>query len=106
MKIKRFNLPTFEEWGRYNRDIRKELGAYRLEIRKVAWNTEYTTYQLAVALSNTNACNIYTERLFNERFQDYGDEKKLKQWYENAVQAFHNFWEEHIKATYFEDGAV
>ena len=72
-----------------------------MEIRGVA----YTTYQFAVAFSNTNACNIYTKRLFSESFRYYDDEKKLKCWYENTVQAFHNFWEEHIKATYFEDRA-
>ena len=102
MKIKQFNLPNFEEWCRCNREIRKNLGAYRVEIRRVAWNNEYTAYEFAVALSNTNACNVFTDRLFNDRFNDYGDDEKLKQWYEKAVRGFHDFWEEHIKTTYLE----
>lgn len=105
MKIKRFNIPTFEEWRKYNREIRKELGAYCVEIRAVAWHAEYTMYQFAVALSNSNACNIYTKRFFSKIFRDSGDENKLKEWYEDTVQTFHNFWEEHIKNTYLENGS-
>lgn len=104
IKIKRFALPTFEEWQKRNYEIRLNLGVYRLEIRCVAWGPEYRRYKFALALCNENACNIYTERLFADNFVYAHDGiDKLKKWYNETAEAFHDFWENHIKSTYFQN---
>jgi len=101
MKIKRFSLPTFEEWEACNKDIRKNLGAYRVEIRAVSWGEYGTRYQFALALSNCNACNIFTDKEFSKTIMTK-DKNELKQWYNNTLIEFNSFWEELILTTYFD----
>lgn len=102
-KVKYFNFPTFEEWQQKNNDVRVTLGAYRVEIRPIAWGNDSTLYGFAMALANSNPHNIYTEQLFCDSFRYEGDVQKLKEWYESTVEAFHDFWGNHIKSTYFQN---
>ena len=102
MKLKRFNIPKFEEWERQNNVAELTLGAYRVEIRAFSWKNDSTLYKFAMSLSNCNALNIYTEKLFCKSFECYGDRENLKKWYNDTVENFHAFWENHIINTYFE----
>ena len=103
-KVRRFNLPTFEEWKQKNNSVEITLGAYRVEIRAFCWGNGYTEYAFAMALSNCNALNVYTDKLFSSRFKyEYETgEMGLKNWYDSTVATFYDFWEQHIKAMYFE----
>lgn len=101
-KIKRLSLPTFEEWNQKNNEVTIELGAYRVEICPFSWGKDYTEYGFAMSLSNCNALNIYTEKLFSGIFEYNGDKDKLKQWYDSTVATFHDFWDEYINDLYFE----
>ncbi|MBQ8043537.1 MAG: hypothetical protein IJ272_05235 [Clostridia bacterium] len=103
LNVKRFKIPTFEEWQQKNNDVQVILGAYRVEIRATAWRNDSTLYGFAMALANSNPHNIYTERLFCDRFRYEGDVQKLKEWYESTVEAFHDFWKNHIKSTYLQN---
>ncbi len=103
-KIRHFNLPTFEEWNKKNNDIELILGAYRVEIRPYCWGNGYTEYAFAMALSNCNALNVYTDRLFSSWFKhEYeAGEKGLEQWYDSTVATFYDFWERYINVMYLE----
>lgn len=105
MKVKRFDLPNFEEWEQSERDIRRDLGAYRVEIRAVVWGPQTIVYKFAVALSNRNPCNVYVEKLFCRHFnfdEVKNNVEQLKEWYHAAVEEFHTFWEHLIMSTYIE----
>ncbi len=103
-KVRRFNLPTFEEWKQKNKGVEIVLGAYRVEIRTIAWGDGYTKYGFAMALSNCNAHNIYTDRLFSSEFKyEYqAGEDGLMQWYDSTVATFYDFWNQYINAMYLE----
>lgn len=106
MKLKKFNFPIFEEWQQKDNRVSVVLGAYRVEIRPICWGDDGTLYGFAVSLADRNPHNIYTEQLFCDRFRYKGNVKSLKQWYEDTIEAFQDFWENHIKSTYFEDDEV
>jgi len=101
-KIRRLNLPTFEEWKSKNNEVTVELGAYRVEIRPFCWGAGCTKYGFAMSLANCNALNVYTERMFSSIFEHNGDVSKLKQWYDSTVSTFHDFWDEYISKLYLE----
>ena len=102
MKVIQFNIPSFEEWMRCKRDVRKEFGAYRIEIRESFKRAGHIRYMFALSPAKCNGINVYTDRLFSKSFDYYGDNEKLKQWYNNTVTEFHAFWRRHIINTYFE----
>lgn len=101
-KVRRFNLPTFEEWQKKKNEVKVNLGAYRVEIRPFCWGDGYTAYGFAMALSNCNALNVYTDKLFSSSFKHgyEADENELKQWYDSTVATFHDFWEQYITGEY------
>lgn len=103
-KVRRFNLPTYEEWKERNHKAEVNLGAYRVEIRTFCWGNGYTEYDFAMALSNCNVLNVFTEKLFSSSFKHvYEDgEDGLKNWYDSTVATFYDFWEQYINAMYLE----
>ncbi len=104
MKIKKFVFPTFEEWVKRENDTEIVLGAYKCEVGVFCWTSGNCekTYMFALSLSNVNPHNIYTNKLFCDTFNYDGDNEKLKQWYNDTICKFNDFWENHIKSTYFE----
>ena len=102
LKIKRLNIPTFDKWNQKNNEVTVTLGAYRVEIRPVCWGNGYTKYGFAMSLSNRNALNVYTDRMFSSVYDHGGDVNKLKQWYDSITATFHDFWDEYISELYFE----
>ena len=101
-KIKHLDLPTFEEWKLNNNEATIQHGAYRVEIRAFCWGKGYAQYGFAMSLSNCNALNVFTNKLFSSFFEHYGDAIKLKQWYDSTVVTFNDFWEEYINELYIE----
>ena len=104
MKIKPFVFPDFEEWVKKD-STEIVLGAYKCEVGVFAWTAGSCnkTYKFALALSNRNPHNIYTEKLFNKNFEYVGDDEKLKEWYNNTIKEFNVFWGNLVKSTYFDD---
>ena len=100
IKVKRFELPTFEEWEQANRCVKLELGAYRVEIRGCIASAGRTLYQLL--LTHVNTCGSCTKRLYGKAFVYNDNDDKLKQWYNHTVSEFHEFWKNYMKATYLE----
>ena len=98
MKIKHFEFPTFETFVSNESKVRLELGAYCCEIRVCCWDEKSTRCDFAVSLADTNPLNISVPTLFDRVFD--GDLKKLKDWYENTINEFNTFWENHIKTNY------
>lgn len=103
-KVRRFSLPTFEEWRKKNYEVEMVLGAYKVEIGKFSWSDSGVRYAFAMSLSNCNPHNIYTNKLFSGLFDyEYKDDiGKLKNWYESTVSTFYDFWEQYINAMYLE----
>ncbi len=103
-KVRRFNLPTFDEWQRRGRNVEIDLGAYRVGISRGGWRDGYTDYVFCMSLSNSSPFSVFTNRLFSCHFEHRtGDEDNiLKQWYDGTVDAFHDFWEQYINAMYLE----
>lgn len=54
----------------------------------------------AVSLRNKIPTNIYTEKIFCRTFDYEGDDKKLKEWYENTILEFNDYWKNHIIKEY------
>lgn len=106
-KIRRFNLPTFDEWQKRNNEVKVNFGAYRVEIRPICWGSGYTEYGFAMALSNCNALNVYTDKLFSSSFKyEYeSGGNELKQWYDSTVATFYDFWYQYINTIYLEPNA-
>ncbi len=103
MKLKSFVFPTFEEWERKGNKVRVELGAYCVEIRAFSWSNTGTTYMFAASLADRNPLNIYTPQIFCRRFEHESDVAKLKEWYEQTVREFNEFFEKLLKDTYIEE---
>jgi len=103
-KVRRFNLPTFEEWKKKNYEVEMVLGAYKVEIGKFSWSNSGARYAFAMSLSNCNPHNIYTNKLFSGLFDyEYKDDiNNLKNWYDSTVATFYDFWEQYINTMYLE----
>ena len=56
----------------------------------------------AVALSNTNPSNIYTNKLFCKSFEyiEGNNEEEFKIWYNDTIDEFNRFWITYIKSVY------
>ena len=67
--VKMFKFPTFEEWTSNGRKFEDGIGAYKCQLKSFCWSRISTTYMFAVALSNTNPSNIYTNKLFCKSFE-------------------------------------
>lgn len=104
MRIKHFDLPTFEEWGKMDYHYESRLGEFDIEIEESSWCTDGTvTYGFAVA-SNQIPMNVYARAIYRHIFTCHRSEKdKLKDWYETEVIKFREFWENYIYDTYFEE---
>lgn len=103
MEIRTFNFPTFEEWKNNSfKEISIKLGAYLSTIAAVSWTygTKETTYCFAVSLANLNPTNLFTNKVFSRYFKYTEDIASFKKWYEDTIEEFNTFWEEHIKETY------
>lgn len=103
-KVRHFNLPTFEEWRQKNNEVEIVLGAYCVRIAKFSWNHSSVEYIFAMSLANRNPLNVYTDKLFNGKFEyKYEDDiSELKRWYDSTVATFYDFWEQYINSLYLE----
>ena len=103
MKLKSFKFPTFEEWEKKECKVRLELGAYCVEVRAFSWGRDGTTYMFAASLADRNPLNIYTPQIFSRRFEYVGDDGAFKEWYNNTVSEFNQFFENLLRKTYIEE---
>lgn len=103
MKLKSFKFPTFEEWEKKECKVRLELGAYCVEVRAFSWGRDGTTYMFAASLVDRNPLNIYTSQIFCRRFEYVGDDGAFKEWYDNTVSEFNQFFENLLRKTYIEE---
>lgn len=106
MEIKKFKHISFEEWLENGKNYKEELGAYCYQINRFCWDDKKSTYLCAVSLSNKNPLNIYTDKIFCRVYDDYGDIKKLKEWYDETIKELNIFWEELIKSTYIKEDNI
>ncbi len=103
MKFKSFKFPTFEEWVKKECKVRLEIGAYCVEVRAFSWGNNGTTYKFASSLADRNPLNIYTPQIFCRRYEYTGDDTSFKEWYDNTVVEFNEFFENLLKKTYVEE---
>ena len=100
--VKMFKFPTFEEWTSNGRKFEDGIGAYKCQLKSFCWSRISTTYMFAVALSNTNPSNIYTNKLFCKSFEyiEGNNEEEFKIWYNDTIDEFNRFWITYIKSVY------
>lgn len=103
MTIKTFAFPSFEGWVKKGSVVRVELGAYCCEIRAYSWGNNSTIYKLAASYVDRNPLNIYSPQIFSRRFEDFGDNEKLKKWYDEVTLEFNSFWKNLVISTYIEE---
>lgn len=104
MKVKKFVFPSFEEWVKREQNTEIVVGAYRCEIGVFFWyaNSPSKRYMFAVAYENQNPLNVYTSKVFHKIFDYDGDYEQLKKWYNDTIDEFNVFWENHIISNYLE----
>ena len=101
VNVKKFTIPTFEDWAKNNYKFETSIGAFKIEITTFSYTKSSTEYIFACALSNTNPTNLFTEKLFSHIFEyDNKNVNDLKSWYDDTVDNFHKFWENYIKSVY------
>lgn len=102
MKVKEFNLPTFDEWNNNDNKYVGNIGGYICDIEAFSWNVngKSINYEFAVAC-NQNPLNIYSETKFRRTFKYIkGEEDKLRDWYNKTCEEFKEFWIKFIKETF------
>ena len=102
--IKMFKCPSFEEGFANGCKYESGIGAYIIDLSPYVYSENTTTYMFAVALSNTNPHNIYTNRLFTRTFICHDkDQVALINWYYESIKKFNDFWCEYIRSVYLEN---
>ena len=100
-KVRRFNLPTYEEWLEKDNKVEVLLGAYRVEIRTFWLDGGCMETIFHMTPYNGVEVNVYTDKLFSSYF-NYMLGITLKEWYDSTVATFYDFWEQYINAMYLE----
>lgn len=109
MKIKKFTIPSFDDWVKSDKEFKQRIGAYYMQIAKLAnyANKEHkvtdTVFAIAVSPDDTPVSYDSKKIYFDSFIYSGRNNEQLRDWYEQQSEKANKVWSAFVENVFIEN---